>query len=231
MARRALSSASRLSVSVDVVILSRQPAGLSVLLSRVQRDGAGRWELPHGVARSGQSLESVARRVARETAGAGAQTWLEQAGAFDSGRHPTHSDLSVAFLGLVPAHGLEQPETGEKWFTMEALPALASRQRAVTLGVWEALRSRLASSPIAFHLLQRSFTLSDLQAVYEMIIGQSLHKASFRRTLAAAGIVRPLKEWRVEGRGRPAQLYRYQPRRHKGKRHGIRFDMPVGKRR
>ena len=94
-------------------------------------------------------------------------------------------------------------------------------------GAAETLRARLGSAPVAFQLVPRSFTLSDLQAVYEMILGQPLHKASFRRTLDAAGIVKPLEEWRIEGRGRPAQLYRYKPRKRRVKRHGIRFDMPA----
>lgn len=69
------------------------------------------------------------------------------------------------------------------------------------------------------------FTLSELQSIYELLLGRSLHKASFRRALQAASLVEPTDEWRSEGRGRPAQLYRYAPRRKRGGRRSVRFDL------
>ena len=219
-------ASTKLVVSVDVVILSRQPSGLSVLLVRPQ-PGSDRWEVPYDIARRGKSLVKSARRTVRDLIGSKASSWLDQTGTFQSGRHPAESSLSVTFLGLVPGGSDSQPSDKARWFTLDSLPSLASRQLAMVEGAAETLRARLGSAPVAFQLVQRSFTLSDLQAVYEMILEEPLHKASFRRTLDAAGIVKPLKEWRIEGRGRPAQLYRYKPRKRRGKRHGIRFDMPA----
>ena len=217
---------SKLVVSVDVVILSRQSGGLSVLLSRPPR-GSERWELPYDIARPGKSLVKSARRTVRGMIGSKASPGLEQTGVFDSGRHPSESSLSVTFLGLVPGGSGSKAGENARWFKVGSLPSLASRQLAMVSGAADTLRDRLGNAPVAFQLVPRSFTLSDLQAVYEMILEQPLHKASFRRTLDAAGIVKPLKEWRIEGRGRPAQLYRYKPRKRRTRRHGIRFDMPA----
>jgi 8-oxo-dGTP diphosphatase len=75
-------------------------------------------------------------------------------------------------------------------------------------GALQALRERLERSHIAFRLLPPTFTLSQLQEVYELLLGRRLHKASFRRALHAAAVVEPTDEWRSEGRGRPAQLFR-----------------------
>ena len=80
-------------------------------------------------------------------------------------------------------------------------------------------------APVAFHLLPRTFTLSELQEVYEILLGRRLHKASFRRALQAAYLVEPTDEWRSEGRGRPAQLFRYAPRKRRGVRRAVRFDL------
>jgi 8-oxo-dGTP diphosphatase len=79
--------------------------------------------------------------------------------------------------------------------------------------------------PIAFRLLPSTFTLSELQAVYELLLGRRLHKASFRRSLHGATLVEATDEWRSEGRGRPAQLFRYAPPRRRRQRHGVRFDL------
>ena len=80
-------------------------------------------------------------------------------------------------------------------------------------------------APIAFKLLPATFTLSELQGMYELLLGWPLHKASFRRSLQAAYLVEPTDEWRSEGRGRPAQLYRYSPRKRRRARRGVRFDV------
>jgi 8-oxo-dGTP diphosphatase len=86
------------------------------------------------------------------------------------------------------------------------------------------IRTRLDQSPTAFRLLPPTFTLSQLQEVYELLVGRRLHKASFRRALHAAWLVEPTDEWRSEGRGRPAQLFRFAPRKRRGGRRGVRFD-------
>ena len=65
----------------------------------------------------------------------------------------------------------------------------------------------------------------DLQATYETILARRLHKASFRRALQAAFLVDPTGEQRGEGRGRPAQLFRFAPRRRKSARRGVRLDL------
>jgi hypothetical protein len=70
------------------------------------------------------------------------------------------------------------------------------------------LRAKTAYAPVAFQLLPDAFTLSDLQAVYEAILGEPLDARNFRRDVLAAGVVAPPERSRTEGRGRPARLSR-----------------------
>jgi hypothetical protein len=86
------------------------------------------------------------------------------------------------------------------------------------------VRGRVGQAPVAFRLLPSTFTLSQLQELYELLLGRRLHKASFRRSLQAARIVEPTEVWRSEGRGRPAQLFRYAPRKRRPAARGLRFD-------
>ena len=102
---------------------------------------------------------------------------------------------------------------------------LPPRQRAMVDGAVLMLRGRMDQSPVAFRLLPASFTLSELQHMYELLLGKRLHKASFRRALQAAWLVEPTDEWRSEGRGRPAQLFRYAPRKRRPAQRGIRLDL------
>ncbi|MBK8210115.1 MAG: hypothetical protein IPK78_09185 [Rhodospirillales bacterium] len=72
------------------------------------------------------------------------------------------------------------------------------------------LRGKLAYRPLVFDLLPGEFTLFRLQRVVEALSGQRLHKQNFRRTLAASALVEPTGRVQSEGRGRPAELFRFR---------------------
>ena len=210
--------------AVDVVLAASIGGQLAVLLAR-SPDGREKWILPWDIPRAGEALEATAIRIAREAVGLNA-TWLELAGAFGEGsRYPADAELSVAFVGVVP-EGTSPPIGGQhSWFSVEELPAMSARRRQVVDVALTTLRSRMGHVPVAFRMLPASFTLSELQKTYELLLGKKLHKASFRRALQAAALVEATDEWRSEGRGRPAQLYRYAPRKKRRSGRGVRFDL------
>src|SRR5207237_6940880 len=92
----------------------------------------------------------------------------------------------------------------DAFFAVADVPGLAPRQRAMVDAAVELVQSRVGQAPVAFRLLPPTFTLSELQEMYELLLDRRLHKASFRRSLQAARIVEATDEWRSEGRGRPA---------------------------
>ena len=210
--------------AVDVILMTPRDGAVAVLLTRASDAHArDRWALPWDSLRVDEAPEVAAARISRTALGS-APAALEQVGAFgDSRRHPGDARLSVGFLALV-SQGTE-PTIGASWVDVEQLPVLAPRHRAMIEAALESLRRRVDQSPIAFRLLPATFTLGDLQSIYELLLGRRLHKASFRRALQAALLVEPTEEWRSEGRGRPAQLFRYAPRKRRGARRGVRFDL------
>lgn len=200
---------------------------LMVLLERESggREGRDRWVLPWQAPRTDERLDDVAQRVARDASGV-APTWTSQVGAFVDGRHPGETKLSVAYVALVPLGAADSTPDGAEWRAVSSdIAGLGERQTAIAQGALTAVRDRLDLDPIAFRLLPTAFTLSELQQMYELLLGRRLHKASFRRALQAAYLVEPTDEWRSEGRGRPAQLYRYAPRRRRRAPRGVRFDL------
>lgn len=210
------------SFTVDVVLVTAMRNELSVLLTRSASDRE-RWSLPWRFAQSGESLDVAAAKSGEEALGE-QPSWIEQIGAFGDGRrHPSDTEVSVAFVALVP-HETASPRSGYTWFPMSDLPALSPRQRAMVEAATRVMQGRLDQAPIAFRLLPATFTLSDLQQMYELLLGKRLHKASFRRALQAAWLVEPTDEWRSEGRGRPAQLFRYSPKKKRRLHRGVRFD-------
>jgi len=187
-----------------------------------------RWILPWDAPRGEESLADAAARVARATLGV-APSAIEQIRAFgDNRRHPGEAEVSVGFVALTPDSDRALPDANLTWFGLGNLPTLAPRHRAIIDAAFDAVRDRLNQAPLAFRLLPQTFTLSELQSIYELLLDRRLHKASFRRALQAAYLVEPTDEWRSEGRGRPAQLFRYAPRKRRDNRRGVRFDLLDG---
>jgi 8-oxo-dGTP diphosphatase len=61
---------------------------------------------------------------------------------------------------------------------------------------------------VAVNLLPDLFTLGEMQAVYEVLLGRALDARNFRRDVLRARVVQDSGDVRAEGRGRPARLYR-----------------------
>ena len=214
-----------LTAAVDVALLTPRDHKLAVLLIRADARSRDRWALPWDSPRGDETPEETASRIARSILGA-TPAALEQVGVFgDMRRHPGDARLSLSFVGLVPQGSAIDTIDGAAWVDVDQLPLLAPRHRTIAEAAVAAVRARIDQAPLAFRLLPPAFTLSELQAIYELLLGRSLHKASFRRALQGALLVEPTEEWRSEGRGRPAQLYRYAPRRRRGARRGVRFDV------
>ena len=74
------------------------------------------------------------------------------------------------------------------------------------------LRSKLEYTNVAYSLLPRQFTLSELQQVYEAILDREMDKRNFRRRMLSLGIIKPAGGRRMEGAHRPAQLYTFTRR-------------------
>lgn len=99
-----------------------------------------------------------------------------------------------------------------RWFDVRALPPLAFDHAHLLDLALDHLRRRIGEVPLVFELLPKEFTLSELQAVCEAILGRPLDARNFRRKLEETSFVAPAKGRLREGRHRPAQLYRFVPR-------------------
>src|SRR5687768_4494626 len=134
----------RATFSVDVVLLTPRGKQLAVLLVHADEARAReKWWVPHDEPRDDESMVDAANRIAVEAADV-EPAWLEQVGAFGDGRrHPTETDLSVAYVGVVP-QGTPLPADGERsWFALADVPALTPRQRGLLDAALETIRVRL----------------------------------------------------------------------------------------
>jgi ADP-ribose pyrophosphatase YjhB (NUDIX family) len=73
----------------------------------------------------------------------------------------------------------------------------------------ERLRNKIEYTDIAFSLMPEQFTLTQLQQVYEVILGKELLKANFRRKIA--DMVIETNEYTKDAGHRPSKLFRFNP--------------------
>lgn len=164
--------------------------------------------LPRGRPMPDESLDATATRILAHQVGI-EERYLEQLYSLSQGRESGWT-VSVAYLGLALAGVGGPPPTSAAWFNGGGLPRMDPVDLKIVEYALLRLRAKLGYTTIAFHLLQPSFTLSELQHVYEAVLDRELDKRNFRRSIQAAGILEPTGDTRRDGSHRPARLHRFR---------------------
>jgi 8-oxo-dGTP diphosphatase len=199
-------------LAVDIVIFTIQSGTLKVLLvKRRIPPYAGRFAVPGGFVHEDEDLDQAALRELQEETGV-SDVYLEQLYSFGKpDRDPRGRVVTVAYFALVSADrplraGTDAAEAD--WCSVDKLPSLAFDHASILDYALERLRNKLEYTTVGFQLLPQKFTLTELQEVYEAILGKELDKRNFRRKMSLLKILKPLPEYRRGGQ-RPAQLYRF----------------------
>jgi 8-oxo-dGTP diphosphatase len=214
-------------VTVDIVIFTIRESALKVLLiRRGVPPFKGRMAVPGGFVHSDESLDRAALRELKEETGV-RDVYLEQLYSFgDPRRDPRGRVVTVAYYALIPGDyplRAGSDASAAAWWPVKKLPPLAFDHRAIVDYAVERLRNKLEYTTAGFQLLPKKFTLPELQAVYEAILGKSLDKRNFRKKMDLLGILKPLNQWRRTGR-KPARLYSFAAKKfEKLKDKGILF--------
>jgi 8-oxo-dGTP diphosphatase len=203
----------KLMVTVDIVLFTIRDRRLQVLLiKRLAKPYENRFALPGGFIDEKESVEAAAVRELREETGVN-KVYLEQLYTFgEPGRDPRGRVITVAYYALVPESqslhaGTDAAEA--RWFPVSGLPPLAFDHKKIVEYAHMRIRNKLNYTNVGFELLPQKFTLTELQRVYEAILGEGLDKRNFRRRILQQAIVKPVEEWVHTGR-KPAQLYRFR---------------------
>lgn len=207
-------------LTVDLVILTLRDACLQVLLvERGVEPYAGKMALPGGFLRDeSEPILATARRELSEEAGLDADALhLEQFGVYgDPRRDPRGRVVSVAYLAITPR--LPDPVAGTDaaaacWAQADDVLSgdleLAFDHRHIVADGVERARRKLEHSALAAAFCGPTFTISELQQVYEAVWGIRLDPRNFYRKIQGTrDFVVPVAAARRAGGGRPARLFR-----------------------
>lgn len=200
-------------VTSDVVIFTIRDKQLKVLL--IKRGGEpykGAWALPGGFIKMDEDLEAGARRELAEETGV-KDVYLEQLYTFGAvERDPRERVITVAYYALIPSHQIVLQAASDAeavgWFSFDELPKLAFDHQQIVDMAHQRLAAKLDYSTIALQFMAKTFTLAELQEVFEIILGEQMDRRNFRKWILALEQIEETGEERREGAHRPAKLYR-----------------------
>ena len=221
----------RAALTTDCVVFGLDDDDLKVLLiKRGLEPFKGKWALPGGFVRVGEDLESSARRELEEETGL-TNIFLEQLYTFGTpDRDPREHVVTVAWYALVNL--IDHPPTAATdadeaaWFPFDDLPTLAFDHQNILDTARERLRSKLRYTPVGFELLPQYFTLTNLQSLYERILGTPIDKRNFRKKLLKLNFLEETDKIEQGVAHRAARLYRFDRKKYnKLLRAGINLEL------
>ncbi|WP_298313118.1 NUDIX domain-containing protein [uncultured Aquimarina sp.] len=218
-------------VAVDAVVFGYKDKALHVLLIKRDIDPfKDSWALPGGLVLENESLENAVERELKEETNVTVD-YLEQLYSFGKpGRDPRNRVVSITYFGLVkPEHHTIKADTDANdvaWFDINELPELAFDHATILDVAKKRLRNKLTYEPIGFDLLADKFLFSDLEKLYMTILDKQIDRRNFRKKILSFGILEELKEKISEGRGRPANLFKFNKKQYfKLKEEDFLFDI------
>jgi 8-oxo-dGTP diphosphatase len=198
-------------VTVDIVIFTIHEKELKVLL--VKRDlepFKNSWAIPGGFVRMQESLEDAAKRELLEETGV-RDVYLEQLYTFgDLNRDPRDRVITIAYMALANSDKIKLQAATDvsqaNWFNVEKVPKLAFDHDKILGYALKRLRWKFEYTTIAFSLLPQKFTISQVQALYEIVFNKKFDKRNFNKKLRSLNILNE-EELQKNVSYSPPQLY------------------------
>ena len=202
-------------LTVDAVIFQVNNNTLEVLLlKRPNEPFKGEWALPGGYNAKGETTTDALKRVVFQKTGVKIKDdlrYIEQLYTFDTiNRDPRGHAVSVTYMGC--GRNITYNEDLEvAFFDVNKIPKLAYDHANIIKYAKERLIAKMTYTNSAFAFLDRRFTLTQLQTVYEIVFGREFDKRNFRKKFLSLNLIHETNELWRDGAHRPAKLYEFNP--------------------
>lgn len=204
-------------LALDVVIFTVYKGELCVLVTKREEYGEHGYSLPWSIVSRGFTLEENFDEVLKRKTGI---TWVykEQLYTFGDnvGRDPRWHVIAIAYYALVKAENfLSQVDfTQVDIVTIEQFRSLNifyQHDEIVEMAL-KRLKWKLGYTDIVKELLPETFRISQMQKLYEIILGRELDKRNFQKKIFSLKIIS--ETWELDRTtNRPAKLYKFENKR------------------
>ena len=204
---------SKVWVSVDCIIFGFEGNKLKLLIGKRKMDpGRGEWSLYGGFVNANEDVDDAANRVLYDLTGI-KKLYMKQVGAFGAiDRDPGERVISIAYCALINVTDYDDSLRKQyelEWFNLDEMPKLYSDHNDMVKKAIFMLRQRIKTEPLSFNLLPQLFTLTQLQSVYEAILGTNIDKRNFRKRIKTLDFIEKTELIDKLHSKRGAALYRF----------------------
>lgn len=220
-------------VTADCVVFAIDNKSLNILLiKRNLEPFKGGWALPGGFIHMEETAEEGALRELKEETGV-EDIYLEQFHTFTAvDRDPRVDEISglpervmtIAFMAFIRQDDYSvmagDDAANAQWFPVNNLPTLAFDHKEIIYKALDQLRNKIMYEPIAFCLLNKKFTMTQLQIIYDAVLEacsvvldnksdyKPLDRRNFQKKMLTLKYVKQTEE-QAKGVGRPGFLFTF----------------------
>ena len=220
-------------LSIDCVIFGFHKDKLKVLLCKWKNIDL--WSLPGGFIYQNESTDDAAKRIlshrtgirhiylelfevfgnADREFGSMHQLALESQGIpFDPNHWICKRFVSIGYFALVDFTQVT-PQTDElsdiwDWFDIHEMPTLWLDHSTIFQKALATLRQTLDAKMTGFNLLPNTFTMSELQTLYETVLDTKLVRSNFQRKMLGLEILERIEKKFSGGAHKAPYLYRFK---------------------
>lgn len=226
-------------VSIDCTIFGYHEQQLKLLL--IKNSFIRGWCLPGGFIKRTEKLIEAANRIVKERTSID-NLYLQQFKAFGDPNRSRYKEfdedkilketglkissdswlidhtISVGFYAITDfSSTVPEPDVMSDeciWFDIDKLPKLEFDHDQMVVDALSAMRMQLYHYPIGFSMLPKKFTLGEIHALYETLLGKKLDASNFPKKLIALGLLKKLDETRSIGPHRAPHLYCFDKRKY-----------------
>ncbi len=208
-------------IAVDCIIFGFDGKDIKLLLVKRNLDPEkGNWSLMGDFLQPDEDLDEAAGRILYKLTGI-QNNYLEQLTTYGKlNRDPGDRTVSVVYFALIKI-GEQDLELVRKhnasWITLNDRPKLIFDHDDMVLAAVNHLRFSAALHPIGFELLAETFTIPQLQRLYEAIFDKNLDRRNFSRKLLSTLLLIDTGLKDVTSSTKKATLYKLDKLRYKEK--------------
>lgn len=186
-----------------------------LLVKRKNEPFQGDWILTGGALYNNEDLLVGAKREIYEKTGI-QNIEIEQFQAFGKvHRSPVMRMVAVAYIGVIDSKSVQilretLRTSNADWFPIDKVPPLGYDHNEILIEALKELQKKIVSSTILKALFPSTFSIPELQKVYEAILGKKLDRRNFRKKILSLDLIEDTGDTaKFEGK-KPAKQYRFK---------------------